>query len=129
MMADNGDKLTRRQTVALANLLSSPTVTKAAEKAGIGERTLRLWLSQPAFRHAYEDAKCELLGQTVALLSSAAGHAVEALQRNLTADRPSDQIRAASELLSQLVRLREHGELEDRLRSLEERLAEQGSKR
>jgi hypothetical protein len=28
-MADNGDKLTRRQTVALAALLSSPTVAKA----------------------------------------------------------------------------------------------------
>jgi hypothetical protein len=127
MMADNGHKLTRRQTVALATLLSSPTVAKAAEKAEIGERTLRLWLSQPAFRHAYEDAKRELLGQTVALLCSAATQAVEALQRNLTAERPSDQIRAAAELLGQVVRLREHGELEERVRGLEERLAEQGS--
>jgi hypothetical protein len=123
MMADNSDKLTRRQTVALANLLSSPTVTKAAEKSKIGERTLRLWLSQAAFRQAYEDAKCELLGQTVALLSSAAGQAVEALQRNLTAERPSDQIRAAAELLGQLVRLREHGEFEERLRNVEKLLA------
>lgn|SRR5262245_36459275 len=122
-MSDHGNRLNRRQTVALAALLSSPTAAKAAERAGVAERTLRLWMSQPAFRQAFREALGELIGQTVNLLASAAAEAVEALRRNLTTERPGDQNRAAGEILSQLVRLRLRGDHEERLKAVEERLA------
>jgi hypothetical protein len=118
-MAGHGEKLTRKQEQAIAALLTERTIGNAARKIKVGERTLRLWLSQPPFRQAYEKAKGELLAQTVALLTNAAGEAVETLRQCLQAQRDGDKIRAASALLDQLVRLREHGEVEERLKALE----------
>ena len=41
MPEGHGEKLSRKQEQAVVALLTMPTIRKAAEKAGVGERTLR----------------------------------------------------------------------------------------
>ncbi len=49
--------LTHKQDKALIALLTEPTITAAAKKAGIGERTLYRWLDDPLFAGALRQAR------------------------------------------------------------------------
>src|SRR5262249_22587519 len=62
--------------------------------------TLRRWLNLPDFRAHYAEARTGVLERTVARLLAATGKAVEALERNLEADRPADEVRAARAILA-----------------------------
>jgi hypothetical protein len=100
MMTGHGDKLSRKAELAIAALLDRPTVTEAAAAVRVDESTLRAWMRDPDFRAAYRAARAAVLERTVARLVAASVQAVEALERNLTAARPADQIRAALGILS-----------------------------
>ncbi len=51
-----GAKQNRKREVAIAALLSRPTIEEAAQLAGIGEKTLRRWLRDDAdFKAAYRE--------------------------------------------------------------------------
>jgi hypothetical protein len=99
-----GMKRNHRWEAALAALLSEKTLAEAAAKAAISERTLKGWLRESDFRAAYAEARREVLERTVARLLAVTGKAVEALERNLTAERPADQLRAAALTLEHAVR-------------------------
>lgn len=78
MAAQWGKK--RKQEEAIAALLTAPTLAKAAEVAGISERTLRRWLDDEQFAKAYRKTKGELVGFATGRLKGAMAKAVEALQ-------------------------------------------------
>jgi hypothetical protein len=98
-MPGHGAKLERKQEQAIAALLAEPTIEAAARKAKVAHATLKGWLKQPAFEAAYAEARRQVLERTVARLLASTIKAVEALDRNLDADRPGDQIRAAVAVL------------------------------
>jgi hypothetical protein len=114
----HGDKLSRKFEQAISALLACPTVTEAAAAVGVDESTLRAWMRDPAFQAAYAEARRQVLERTVARLLSVTGEAVEALRRNLTADRAADQIRAAALVLEHAVRGVEALDLAEQLREL-----------
>jgi len=73
-----GEKLSRKQEQAVVALLTMPTIRKAAEKAGVGERTLRGWMKDsPEFQRAYTEARRGFLEHSLGKLQrgrrSAAG--------------------------------------------------------
>jgi hypothetical protein len=115
----HGEKKTRKQDLAVAALLSEPTVAAAATRAGVGERTLRGWLRQPAFQALYQDARRQVLEGAVGRLQQAAGEAVETLRRNLTAGRSADQVRAAGLILQHALGTAELLDMAERLEALE----------
>jgi hypothetical protein len=79
-MATNApDGLTPAQEQALLCLLNEPTVKSAAEKAGVGERTLHRWLDDPAFDAAYRKARRQVFSQAVSLSQKYAALAVNCL--------------------------------------------------
>jgi transposase-like protein len=49
----HGQKLTSKQEVLIAALLTEPTYAAAAAKAGVSAATLYRWLQLPSFRTAY----------------------------------------------------------------------------
>jgi hypothetical protein len=50
-------ELSRKQGEAIAALLTTPTISEAASRAGVGERTLFHWLQEDvAFQHVYRQA-------------------------------------------------------------------------
>jgi len=89
-MAQNkpiSDKITRIQERAIAALLTSPTTTAAAEKAGVARSTLNRWLGDPTFKRAYRQARRELYDSVLAKLPALAGDAVEQLRTILTSPK------------------------------------------
>ncbi len=121
MAATNG-ALTPKQHKALAALLSEPTVTAAAAKVGIGERTLHTWLHEPAFADAYTAVRHEAVSQAVGRLQHATGIAVDALVEVLnirTPVRAAVRVSAAKVIIEYALSLRELDELESRIAALE----------
>jgi len=115
-----GAKKTRKRELALAALLAEPTVEAAAVKAGVSPVTLWRWLQEPDFHEAYRDARRKVVSQAVSHLQNAATEAVEALRRNLMAESPSVQVRAAVAILTQAFRGVELEDLAARVDALEE---------
>lgn len=123
-MAGNGRKM-GRQAVVLA-LAGGETVVAAARKTGVGERTIHRWRQDEAFRREVTAARADMFGR--ALGSIAEGSASGALvlrQLALKAKSESVRLAAARALLELGPKLRESVELEERLRILEERAADE----
>jgi len=80
-MADNrpSDKLSAKHDKAISALLSEPSVRKAAEVAGIPERTIYAWLKEPQFDAAYRAARRASVSQATARLQYASSAAVSVL--------------------------------------------------
>jgi hypothetical protein len=94
-----GSKAGKRE-VAIASLLTEPTLEAAAAKAGIGCRTLKLWLAQPAFADAYRRARRQVLDAAVGRMQAAAGEAVDTLLAVARGGaKDADRVRAAVALL------------------------------
>jgi hypothetical protein len=105
--ATNGS-LTPRQYGAVPALVTSPTIKAAAAACGTGERTLHRWLQDRTFRALIDQAREEALQHALASLRAGTGRAVETLYRALEADSGPSRLRAATVILSMVVRLEEH---------------------
>jgi hypothetical protein len=65
--------------LALANLLTCGTITRAAEATGISEKTLRRWLQDvPEFAGAWRQARTSIVEESIALVRRLASAAVVA---------------------------------------------------
>jgi hypothetical protein len=118
-MPGHGEKLTRKQEQAVAALLTQPTLTQAAQAVNLSERTLRSWLSQPEFKEAYRTARRQVVEGAISILQQATSEPVATLKSNLTAARPSDQIKAATAILEHSLRGLDVFDLIERVESLE----------
>ena len=78
-MKGHGEKLSRNQERAISALLVHPTMTQAADAAGVGEVTLWRWLRIPTFKEQYRLARREAVSQAVGQLQAACSIAVVAL--------------------------------------------------
>jgi hypothetical protein len=118
------DGLTPQQTRALAALLAARDIQSAAADAGVGLRTLKRWLTEPAFQAALRQAEKDAIGLAVRRLAGVADTAVRVVL-SIMADKTvsaSVRLRAALGVLEQLVKLRELAELEDRIEAVEAQL-------
>jgi hypothetical protein len=115
-----GAKLGRKQEAAIVALMTEATVEQAAAKAGVGYRTLKGWLALPDFRDAYRAAQKQVIEAAVNRLRNTLDKAAEALERNLTCDRPATQVRAAIAVFDTLFKGVDHLELVGRIEALEQ---------
>ena len=123
-MAGNCAKLSQRQELAISALLTEPSLLDAAQRARIGERTLRRWLHEPqyqAFQEVYRAAKRDGVAHATTLLQQAAATAVETLLAVMKdPEAPaSARVAAAKAVLEQAFRGVEIEELESRIATLE----------
>ena len=118
-MTGHGEKLSRKQEVAIVALLEESTVAAAARRVGVGEATLCRWQQAADFQRAFADARRQLLDRSLTNLRHAGQEAVETLRRNMECGNPSVEVKAASELISWMFKAAEMQEIEDRLNSLE----------
>jgi hypothetical protein len=118
-------ELNAKQLRAIESLLSEPTTRAAAKAAGVSEVTLWRWLNEPAFAEAYREARSHLLETTLTALQSASGDAVKTLRNVLNDEqaRPGEKVSAARAILEYALKSREILEVEERLRALEQRFA------
>ena len=112
--------LTPRQRRGVAAILDCPTITTAAIRAGVAEKTIDRWLKLPAF-------VAELKARQAAVIDRASGRLVQGLAQALdtlsdlmtTAESESVRRSAASEWLANCMTIREQTDLEKRLEALE----------
>lgn len=124
----HGEKLSRKQEAAVAALLSEPTIGAAAVRVMVSERTLRTWMSLPAFRDAFAAARRRLLDDALGALQKAAGSAVatlDAIARDGAAPSPA-RVSASRALLEFTFKGSELLETNARLSVLEELLTKRG---
>jgi hypothetical protein len=107
-------------TALVAALAAGSTRQEAALAAGVSQRTVARRLEDPAFRCRVEDAQHELLSCAVSRLSAASNAAVDTLTSLLASDLASARLGASRAILEFGVKLREHQNLDHRIRALEE---------
>lgn len=90
-------ELTPKHEQAIIALLNEPTILAAAKSIGIGESTLRRWMSEPRFKEEFSQVRRALYAQSLSRLQAAAGRAVELLTETMSdeAARRSDRLTAA----------------------------------
>jgi hypothetical protein len=80
---------------ALNSLLESATITDAAQKCGLNEKTLRRYLDDADFQKEFRAARRVVFEQNIVRLQSLHAGAVDTLERNLNCENPSVEVRAA----------------------------------
>lgn len=118
------DDLTPAQHRAVSALLEQPSVRKAAEVAGVKERTLYHWLKNGEFAAAYRTARREATQQAIARLQQVSGAAVAVLCQLMTSSTPAVRLGAARTVLEFAVKAVEIEDLTARLEALEQKYAE-----
>jgi hypothetical protein len=108
----------------LVALAGGSTLREAAHAAGLGERTVARRLADPDFRRRVRDVQAEMVGRALAKLTDGMAAAADTLRQLLRARSESVRLGAARALLELTGKVREAAELEQRLRALEERLAD-----
>lgn len=121
-MKTDTDHLSPRQRRAIAALLQSRTAAEAAQVIGVTDRTLRRWLADERFVSALRAAEADLIEQAARRLAQLAGVAIDALidVLNDTEAPPAPRVSAANVSLSQLFKVRELHDLEQRIARLEQ---------
>jgi hypothetical protein len=123
-MAGSGRKnADEAQAIALA---SGQTLRDAAAAAGISERTAARRWADDAFRCRIAKPRAEMMERTLGLLVDGMAEGAEMLRALLKAESESVRLGAARSLVELPLRVREHTELEERLRFLEYRMAAAG---
>lgn len=117
----NNSRRTRREELAISNLLSFPTISQAATATRINEKTLRRWLAQPLFARRFRSAKRALLDQATDTLLRNADQCAQvlvgvAINRKAMA---SARVRAAVKSLELVIKAVAISEIEERLSAIE----------
>lgn len=113
------------EALALA-VATGQSLRVAAQTAGIGERTASRRWADPIFRGRVNELRGELVQRSLGRLADGMSEAADVLRGLLAAESESVRLGAARSVLELGVRLRESVELEQRLRDLEERSADNG---
>src|SRR5215831_3124398 len=79
-MKAHGEKLSRKQELAIAALLTCSAITDAAKQCSIGEVTLHRWLKDATFQAAYREARRAVVQQAIVQIQQATGEAVATLR-------------------------------------------------
>jgi transposase-like protein len=72
-------KLAVKKELAVAALISEPTISAAARKVGINRTTLLKWLKLPEFRESFNEAKRIVFGEAITQLQKGAWIASKSL--------------------------------------------------
>ena len=86
--------------LALPYLTASKSHTEAAENAGISRMTLHRWLTEPAFRKAYERQREEAAALASSEMRALMLKAAAALSQNLESDDPNVRARASRDVMA-----------------------------
>jgi hypothetical protein len=114
----------RNADEALALILATgQTLRDAAQAVGIDERSAARRWADPAFRRRISETRSALFAEALGRLAGLAGKAANALGELLTSHRALVKLQAAKSVLDLGPKLREVGELAERLDALERRMA------
>jgi hypothetical protein len=114
------EDLSPKQDQFMAALLAGNSIIVAAKAVGIAERTAHNWLKLPHFQEAYKAAKQAVFDHALEGLQDDVTQAIDTLKRNMTAEDPSVQVRAAHLYLTHSLKVHKMDATEAILKELEE---------
>lgn len=79
MAVNMAGELTPIQTRAVIALMEERTITEAAAKADVGERTLYRWMKDPFFKLALAEAESQMMGSATRRLCRGTDDALDTL--------------------------------------------------
>jgi hypothetical protein len=126
-MPSGHHKQSRKREQAIANLLASATIEQAAQKTGVSEKCLRLWLAEPDFSRAFRKARAQVVEHSIGLLQRATSIAVATLHRNMSCGKPATEVLAASKILEHALGSLEVFDLAQQIDELKETIKAQGA--
>src|ERR1700734_3032327 len=83
-MIGHGAKFGRKMELAIAALVTRPSIEDAARVAGVEEKTLRRWIREPEFNAEYLRARRQGVSQAIARMRQATGAAGTILLKLMT---------------------------------------------
>ena len=102
-MASNGvnsqGKLSDRQLLAIPHLITSTSVTEAAELSGVPLRTIQRWMNDEEFRAAYEEQRDAVAFYARSGMRTLMLKAMAIQAERLDSDDPKERARAAKEIM------------------------------
>lgn len=114
----------KAQDVVLLALACGASVDAAAAQAGLSPRTVYRHLASPGFRSQLTSLRADLVQRATGMLGAAALEAVKTLMSLQEATTPAAvRLGAARTIIELGLKLREEGELSDRLAALEAAIA------
>jgi hypothetical protein len=121
MVLQAAGKLSRKQELAIAALLTCPTLLAAARQCGLAEVTLHRWLKDSAFQTAYREARRAAVQFAIVQVQCATAEAVETLRVVMhDSESPaSARVSAAKTILDTAIKAVELEDLEARIVALE----------
>lgn len=117
------EKVTPKQARGIAALLTEPTITAAAARAGVAPKTIYKWLRQPVFTEELRRVQNQEIDQAAARLAGGLSEALDELYSLMTGAK-SEAVRrqAVTEWFDRTHQFIELRDLEQRLAALEARL-------
>ncbi len=115
-------ELTPKQRSLIRHLLQAPTVSEAAQLAGISEATAFRWIKRDEFRQAYQDAGRRIFDRAISQLQASITK-VRSILLAIAEDgdvSATARIAACSKLIESALRGTELQDIEARLEALEE---------
>ncbi len=112
---------------ALTALLSSRSITAAAEKAGVSERSIYTWLREDIeFRTAYQDMRRASLQAASEKIAGSIDEAVSTLSEIMTdnTEKANARVSAAKAILDNFFRVSELVDFDERLSEIERQINE-----
>lgn len=129
-MAENGRQtaialsyeknIARGEGALIVTLACGDTVKEAAERAGVGERTVYRRLADQSFIAKVNKARNMMISQAVGKLSLNCAKAAETLEKLLDSDNPRIRLQAAKAIMDHAIKLSDNWAIEQRLHYLEE---------
>ena len=102
-MASNGvnsqGNLSDRQLLALPHLVTSKSVTEAAELSGVPLRTIQRWMNDEEFRTAYEEQRDAVAFYARSGMRTLMLKALSVQAERFDSDDPRERTRAAKEIM------------------------------
>jgi hypothetical protein len=111
--------ISAKQEKLIAHLVTERTIDKACERSGVSTVTFWRWSKNTEFQKEYRKARRVVFENAVAKLQSLMLAAVECLEKNLSSENPTVELRAASIILDMSAKGIETFDLTERLESLE----------
>jgi phage terminase small subunit len=124
------NELSSKQRRVAELLAAGFTRAEAAKRAGVGERTVYVWLNNESFQRYIRAEQARLRGELTSVLRRSVLKAISVLEAALDGDDEDRKLLAARALLSagaRFLALLETAELHERLEKLEQRLVGVGN--
>jgi hypothetical protein len=112
-------RINGKQEKLIALLLTERTIEQACSKANVAVTTYWRWMREQAFLDKYREARRGILENAIAQIQSITLSAIDALERNLSCENPSVEVRSAAIILEQSIKGIEMLDVVNRLEMLE----------